>query len=780
MTRQTQFFGSLGGSLAGVRVSRLCALTLVAVLGAGGALAGTAQEKPSAAKAAKSAEKKPATPADGKVMGGYNVHSMVELGGRFAEKSGSRAMWATMINQTTGARVLNQSVQMRTLDPHKTPFFDRLSSSSFGYGGDPYDVSTLNVSKGKIYDFTGTFRRDRNYFDYNLLVNSLLTTSTPTTPALIAEPSTLHLFNTVRRDTSTLLTLAPLWVVHFRAGFTHDTNEGPSYSTVHQGGDVQVLQWFRNSLDTYIGGVDVNLAKRTTVSYDQFLAFFRGDSPYNVVGLDFALVDGTPVSLGVNTLATATCGTGANRAPEIKNGIVNPYCSLTMVQTQVAPTRTSFPTEQLRFSSRYWDRVAMNGRVTYSGGVSNVNQFNETFTGFLSRTNLRQEIDTGALGNGRLAHNKRVNVNGDFGIEAELNRYISVSDAVNFWNFRIPGLNALTSQVWGNTTEPAHNALTPLSSITPVTDTATNTGFLGQRNLGNTIIGSATVTPQVKISAGWRFNDRQIKFSDDPTMDWHQNWLLLGGVVNPSNMVRVSVNYDMMRSSSANSATTPTNTYTREAPNEINHLRGKLLVKPGKWINLAVAGNDYVAKNTDPLVNHREHNQNISFGAQIIASESLSMDLSYGHDDVFSVTNLCYAFTPNPQAPLPTGAAIAGTCTTDPNNPNLYLGNGYYDAPTNFFVGNINFAPVKYFRVAGGARLNNVDGRAETLNPLQVPGALQSQVLNPYADLVINIAPQWAWHGNWNHHAYDESGPQTPAARNFHGDIYTLGVQYAF
>src|SRR4051812_36052467 len=217
---------------------------------------------------------------------------MADLGGRCAEKDGSRAMWATMINQTTGARVLNQSVQMRTIDPHKTPFFDRLSSSSFGYGGDPYDVSTLALSKGKIYDFAGTFRRDRNYFDYNLLANSLLTSSTAATPALVAEPSSLHLFNTVRRDTSTLLTLMPLWVVHFRVGYNHDTNVGPTYSTIHEGGDTQVLQWFRNSQDTYIAGADVNVAKRTTVSYDQYYAFYRGDSPYYLVGANYRLPDG--------------------------------------------------------------------------------------------------------------------------------------------------------------------------------------------------------------------------------------------------------------------------------------------------------------------------------------------------------------------------------------------------------------------------------------------------------------------------------------------------------
>ena len=778
MTNQTKFFESLGGSPAAAPSRWLCALILVTFLSAFGAVPADAQDTPAAKHVT---EKKPPTSADGKVMGGYRVHSMVELGGRFAEKDGSRPMWATMINQTTGARVLGQSLEMRTLDPNKTPFFDRLSTNSFGYGGDPYDVSTFNASKGRMYDFTGTFRRDRNYFDYNLLVNSFLSTSTPATPALVFEPDTLHLFNTVRRDTSTLLTLMPLSVAHVRLGFNHDTNEGPSYSTVHEGGDVQVLQWFRNSLDTYVAGVDVNLAKRTTVSYDQFYAFYRGDSPFRLTGANYQLRDGTPVSLGVNTLATATCGSGPNKTLEVVNGIANPFCSLSVVQSQVAPTRTTFPTEQLRFSSHYWDRIAMNGRVTYSGDVSNVNHFNETFTGLLSRTNLRQEIDTGGLSGGRLAHNKRVSVNADYGIEAELTDRIAISDAVNFWNFRIPGFNTVASQIWGNTKEPPHNALTPLSTITPVTTVTPNAGFLGQQNLGNTILGIITVTPQVKISGGWRFNDRQVKFDDDPTMQWHQNWMLLGGVVQPSRMVRVTINYDLMRSNSANSATTPSDTYTREAPNSIGHLRGKLLVKPYKWVNFAVAGNDYEARNTDPLVNHREHNQNISFGSQITPAEFLSMDFSYGHDDAYSVTDLCYAFTPNPQAPLPAGAVNAGTCTAaNGGNSTLFLGNGYYDAPSNFFTGNINFAPIKYVRMNAGARLNSVNGNAEMLNPLMVPGALRSKVSAPYADLTINIAPQWSWHGNWNHQAYEESGPAGPAPRDFHGDIFTLGVKHAF
>ena len=67
------------------------------------------------------------------------------------------------------------------------------------------------------------------------------------------------------------------------------------------------------------------------------------------------------------------------------------------------------------------------------------------------------------------------------------------------------------------------------------------------------------------------------------------------------------------------------------------------------------------------------------------------------------------------------------------------------------------------------------------LNALMVPGAIQSKYVTPYADMQINIASQWAWHGNWTHDGYAEGGPTGYLpARNTHGDIVTLGVKYAF
>jgi len=793
MTNQTNLPKSLCGSPAGASISRFCAPFLAIVAATGLVAAGNAQDQaasptgqaPTQAAAPTPAppkpEKKPPAPSDGKTIGGYKVHSMVDLGGRFAEKSGSRSMWATMVNQTTGARVLGQELQMHTIDPHKTPFFDTLTSSSFGYGGDPYDASYLNMSKGKWYDFRGSFRRDRYYYDYNLTPNSLLGPN-----QLLPQPSSLHLFNTVRRNTDTLLTFLPVSVVSFRAGYNHSTHEGPSYSTIHQGGDVLESQWFRNATDTWVAGVDYKLFKETVLSYDQFLLFYKGDSNWRLAPTPYLypLPDSTPATVGVNLLTTSKCGTSgtANYSAPIVNGVINPFCSGTTTQDETAPTRTSFPTEQFRFASNYLDKVAMNGRFLYSGANSHVNSFNETFIGLNTRTLYREIIDTGALPNGHLANNKRINVNGDFSIRAEITPLIEISDVVNYWDVRVPGdtawneftLKGVATQK-GPPVVYGTSMLTPLTdpSLTPNTTLNTDSGYLAHKNTGNTVLGTFTVTPEVKLIGGWRFNDRQIKVDDDPTLTWHQNWLLMGGVIQPSSAVRVTLNYDAMFSHASNSTTTPANTYTREAPNKIQDFRARAQVKPAKWVNFSVAAIVYTAQNNDSLVNHREHNNDFSFAAQVIPTESMSVDFSFAHDWVYSVTDLCY--TANP---LPTGATTGGTCTyTSGGNP--YLGFGYYNAPLTYVNGAFNYN-AKYFHMDVGARLNDVSGSAELLSPYQVPGSVDSTYLSPFADLTIRIAPQWSWHGNWNRYKYTESGQTGPASREFNGDVFTLGVKHEF
>ena len=59
---------------------------------------------------------------------------------------------------------------MRSID-HNGLLFDTLSFSNFGYGGDPNDVTRLRIEKNKWYDFRMMFRRDKNFWDYNLSAN---------------------------------------------------------------------------------------------------------------------------------------------------------------------------------------------------------------------------------------------------------------------------------------------------------------------------------------------------------------------------------------------------------------------------------------------------------------------------------------------------------------------------------------------------------------------------------------------------------------------------------
>ncbi len=791
MTKQTEYEHSLVGSPAGAGVSRLRAFAGAAIIALAAGVSAFGQQ--SAAPAKQAAEQKQPAEAKPKMAGKYYMmHSSVELGGIISEKSGSDAMWATMVNERTGMRMLNESLELRSTDPSKTPFFDTLTTTSLGYGGEPITVSYLNASKGKWYDFAGSFRRDRNYFDYNLLANSLLSNATPASPVLVPEPDSLHLYNTVRRNTDARFTLLPVSRISFRVGYNHNTNEGPTLSTVHGGGDVQLSQWFRNALDTYSGGVDFKLARRTTLSYDQFWSLYRGDTTFQLAPTPFTLSNGTPVSLGVNVLTgpSVTCGTGANKTQNVIDGVANPFCSSTTVQSEVAPTRTSFPTEQFRFASNYWDRVSMNGRVTYVGGVSNVNSFNETFIGIGRATSpplpsgsvLREEIETGNGPNGKFAQSKRISVNADYGIEAELSKYFSVSDAFRYWAFRIPGISNYSTTLVGGPTATT-SALTPLdsASLTTVVTPSTATSFLNQKIIGNTILGVATVSPEVKLSAGWRFDNRNI-VNPGADLTWHQNGALLGLVVIPSRKVRVNVNFDALDWKSANSKT-PSNTYTREAPDKIYHLRARAVVKPARWINFAVTANDFEGKNNDAFVNHLEHSHDFSVATQITPNEKFSFDLNYAHDDVFSQTNLCYVFTPNSNYGVPPGAVDrAGTCqyTTLAATTPDYLGYGSYNAPVNFVYAAISWAPVKYFAYNGGIRFTDTNGTAELLNPLMVPGALDSKIVSPFSDLVVNIAPQWAWHGNWIHHGYNEGGGPGPASRDFHGDVFTLGVKYAF
>src|SRR5580698_6879115 len=96
---------------------------------------------------------------------GYTLHESIDLGGHVANIDGSDAMYDTLVNLQSGPRILGETFELRALPTTKNTLVDSLSAFSNGWGGDPDNFARLDFHKGKLYDFSGLFRRDRQYFD---------------------------------------------------------------------------------------------------------------------------------------------------------------------------------------------------------------------------------------------------------------------------------------------------------------------------------------------------------------------------------------------------------------------------------------------------------------------------------------------------------------------------------------------------------------------------------------------------------------------------------------
>ena len=123
----------------------------------------------------------------GSETGNYHTNGSLELGVQITGVGGSSAMYDTLVNLQTGPRILEQSLNMRSLN-HEGLIFDRLNMYSFGYGGNPNQVTRFSMSKDKWYDFAMMYRYDQNVWDYNILANPL----NPVNPVEIVTNSPMH------------------------------------------------------------------------------------------------------------------------------------------------------------------------------------------------------------------------------------------------------------------------------------------------------------------------------------------------------------------------------------------------------------------------------------------------------------------------------------------------------------------------------------------------------------------------------------------------------------
>jgi hypothetical protein len=514
--------------------------------------------------------------------GGYNVHSSIEAGYRASEINGNLNTYDTFENLNSGLRLFDYTLQMRSLD-HNGFLFDNLSFTNFGYGGDPNDVTRLRVEKNKWYDFRLLFRRDKNFWDYNLYANPLnpaslnpsgsLTTGcyvgppTATFPQgapaycsnpAVAQNNSLHALDLVRRMQDYDLTLLPLSKIQFRLGYSRNRDQGPGFFTTDGGTISDFNETYSYTTNSYRAGVDFKILPRTTISYDQFLSYFKqdnvvSDNPIaNPQNFGFVLANpsglgtpnGTPVDLG-NIWSTQTPAEALPCATPIVTGTVNtatPTCNGFLSYSQVGRPRNFMPTERLRFQSNYFKNFEMSGSFGYSTSDNVIPDFLETVNGYTARTGERGSTTGGP------ANAKRVSVNANWSSVYSISDKLRILDEFRYDNWRIPGMWALDETNIFGTGYPAlaglqqseavfnlANCPAPYTAVTcpqhaPATSTSAGSAadvieglastFLGQNLKSNTLELQYDFNRRVSAHIGYLYTGRTIaQFGPDGPTD---------------------------------------------------------------------------------------------------------------------------------------------------------------------------------------------------------------------------------------------------------------------
>jgi hypothetical protein len=725
----------------------------------------------------------PAPPGDGKEMGGYQVQQNVEFGYRFTDVNGSQAMYGTLINQNQGPRLLEQTLSMRS-PLHDGLLFDDLSISSFGWGGDPENVAQARMSKFHYYDSTFLFRRDQNYFDYDLLANPL---NPPTSNPSLPVGSSPHSTYNTRRMYDFDLTILPRSKLSFRVGMTHNRSNGPSFASLHVGTDALLNQDWSVTDNLYRFGFDVKALSRTTISYDQFLEYGKNDTGYSLSSFStFLLPNGVPVDFGlpINTSASQPCST------PIVNGAANPSCNGFFAYHANQRLRTTTPTEQLRLVSNYWHRVSLTGQGAYSHTDMSV-PYQDFFDGLSSRSGQRQATTNGT------ATARRVNASADLGVTVEVTRSIRISDTFRYDNWHLPGnLSFVSTSTVGVPigNPPTVTLLSPLGATT-TSNTAAAT-FLGMRTFHNLLQVEYNPDRFVGVHVGYKIRHRRV-FHAEPesaeeeaglepfegdTIHVNEQGPLFGVWLRPTDKLRVNVEAEAMTTIGCQ-ATCPTANeifISRISPRQRQNYRGRVSYKPSHRAELSGSVNWWEARNGEIDIQLNQHYRNAGFVLSLFPSEKVSLDLSYNYTDALQDAYICY----NGSYAAP-GTTVNGCPTYDPantsanNNPNWIYSN--YSNVTHYFNGLVVLHPVKKLTANIGYGLTHTEGSATILNTLQPLGPLQYSYHQPLASLGYEVVKDWSLQAYWNYDQYGEGsfvGPTLP--RYFHDNRAVVSVRYAF
>lgn len=752
---------------------------------------------------------------------GYTIHQSVDLGGRITNPTGSGAMYDTLVNLQSGPRVLGETFEMRALPGKKGTLVDSISAIGSGFGGDPNSFTKLDFSKGKIYEFSGLFRRDRQYFDYDLLGNPNIPagqsipigpktapTGTFAWPQVNQSP---FLFNTVRRMTDTNLTIFPLAKVAFRAGYSQNIFQGPSLSpSGYQFAkyDAILQENQRNSTDDFTGGIDWKPVQGTRVTFEEQIDHYKADSYFVMAPGDFIFqeADGTKVAIDDYDSQTPYSSSACNAnsigttpilsAPQTAGGlpVINAACAVVTNYLRSQPTRILYPTEIFRLQSSSIRNISMNGDVRYTNANMNLPNYYDSYQGLNGTT--RSLTYTG------VATAKREVTAIDYGLVWQAMKAFSLSEQVDFSSVHQPGTTTMTSVTTLATPATAGNETInyagPLTTTTGAAGASTFegsgavgtplSGYFGQNFLTNNLTGTWDASSRTTLSLTYRHGTHSIAqgsphntplavgATSNGTVTINED----GGIFNAA--VRPFANWDINGSVEALYAD---NAFTPVGPRQTRHYRVHTMYRPKPWATISAAFNDLERHNNtnnnasavaagdvpyEGPINHVDHSRVFSVGAVLMPNEHYGLDFNYAYSDVYTATNICYDNGASPTLPGTASLNSSGGPAVCPgvfargSTTQLadWFARDFMDAPTQFGSVAFTTSPAKSIHSNIGYRISAVNGNQFFNDARAVNGSLQSAFQSPFVNLAWTIRTGLIWKAEYNFYGYGEGGPSGP------------------
>ena len=752
---------------------------------------------------------------------GYTIHQSVDLGGRITNPTGSGAMYDTLVNLQSGPRVLGETFEMRALPGKKGTLVDSISAIGSGFGGDPNSFTKLDFSKGKIYEFSGLFRRDRQYFDYDLLGNPNIPagqsipigpktapTGTFAWPQVNQSP---FLFNTVRRMTDTNLTIFPLAKVAFRAGYSQNVFQGPSLSpSGYQFAkyDAILQENQRNSTDDFTGGIDWKPVQGTRVTFEEQIDHYKADSYFVMAPGDFIFqeADGTKVAIDDYDSQTPYSSSACNAnsigttpilsAPQTAGGlpVINAACAVVTNYLRSQPTRILYPTEIFRLQSSSIRNISMNGDVRYTNANMNLPNYYDSYQGLNGTT--RSLTYTG------VATAKREVTAIDYGLVWQAMKAFSLSEQVDFSSVHQPGTTTMTSVTTLATPATAGNETInyagPLTTTTGAAGASTFEGsgavgtplpgYFGQNFLTNNLTGTWDASSRTTLSLTYRHGTHSIAqgsphntplavgATSNGTVTINED----GGIFNAA--VRPFANWDINGSVEALYAD---NAFTPVGPRQTRHYRVHTMYRPKPWATISAAFNDLERHNNtnnnasavaagdvpyEGPINHVDHSRVFSVGAVLMPNEHYGLDFNYAYSDVYTATKICYDNGASPTLPGTASLNSSGGPAVCPgvfargSTTQLadWFARDFMDAPTQFGSVAFTTSPAKSIHSNIGYRISAVNGNQFFNDARAVNGSLQSAFQSPFVNLAWTIRTGLIWKAEYNFYGYGEGGPSGP------------------